>query len=164
MKKLLGLALGAVVLLLGGAASAADGDACDNAAHFSAIQGDVNPVWCIMLCDGDTGNGDCDPFDLNEVKGTPAAVSFLIHDNGTCTVGDITLGSTFDSTETAATGVNVYAIGSTTLLSVDDVTRINLDVTASPLSRYVLATRASMTCAGSLDVLMIGYSIADSSS
>lgn len=144
------------------AAPAADGDGCETAAtdYDGLGMGQMRPVWCVVICDNDSTNGDCSEFDLNDARGVPDVIAFELHENGTadCTAGTVTINTSFDQGLTTSS-TNAFDLDpSVTAVALGGTRRLVIDTKSAPLGRYILATTSAMACtADSLDLLMIGY-------
>ena len=168
LKRLLAVALGG---LWATTASAADSDSCQTSATYwgKTANGRVAPIWCIVLCDAKTADGNCTNYDLSAAGGIPDIVVFELHEvdsvtygaTGDCTAATVTINTAVAITGTMTTASeNAYDIGSTTALAIGGVKKIALDTKSAPLDRYVVASIASITgtcTSDSVDVLMIGY-------
>lgn len=161
MKKLL-LLLG-LGLLLAPPTWAADGDAC-SAAQFNRTTGSqMIPVWCVVVCDGDTADSNCSEFDLagqDDGSGLPDVLSFELYENGTdCTAATVTINTSPDQGLTTAS-VNAYDLGGTTSLAIGGTTKLTQDLRVAPVDRYILATWSGIAGCGTthnMDLMMIGW-------
>lgn len=160
MKKLLLLL---VAGLFAAPAYAADGDACSSTQFARTTGGRMKPIWCVVVCDGDTTDSDCSEYDLagqDDASGQPDVLSFELYENGTdCTAATVTINTSNDQGLTTAS-VNAHDLGATTALSIGGTTKLTQDVKASPVGRYILATWSGMAgCATThnMDLLMIGW-------
>jgi hypothetical protein len=169
MYRLLTLLAGLGLLLVPTASLGADGDNCSTAAtdFDSLTQGQMRPIWCVVLCDNDTTDAACTNFDLLNV-GIPDALVFELHEvdidasggAGDCTAGTVTFATSNDAGLTTASE-NVFGLDPvTTSVSIGGTTRLVVDTRTAPTGRYLMATTSNLgaNCTSDgIDILAIGY-------
>jgi hypothetical protein len=166
-KRLLTVAL---VGLWSAGAQAADSDPCQTSATYwqKPSASHVKPIWCVVLCDAKTADGNCTNYDLQSAGGVPDVVAFELHEvdsvtygtTGDCTAGTVTINTAVATSGITTASENAFDIGSTTAVAIGGVNKILLDTKIAPLDRYVVAAIAGITgncTVDSVDVLMIGY-------
>ena len=135
--------------------TAADGDACA-ISNWQITLGTVKTVWCIILCDAKTADGECADVDLNTL-GQVDQIHFQLETETSCDAGttlDITSSKTATSTEYDIGGVNDLATGA----GLTKLIRVN--TRAAALNRFVQATLADSggNC-NPFTAHMIGYKV-----
>lgn len=165
MTRLFALAGALGLLLFSSSAFAAAGDPCnytgDPVQYTPTRGGNVKAVWCVLLVDNATTNAATE-FNMATnpaIRGLPDAVSFIVGGDNDCSVGTVTI-----TTAETSGGVQNVLTGSPTLdvdsTSPAGTTRINVNLQGSPIGPFITSTRASFTCTGGADVMMIGYEFA----
>lgn len=152
MKRILLSAL--CIFMLGVSNShAADGAECA-ISNWQITLGTVRTVWCIILCDAKTADGECADVDLNTL-GQPDQIHFQLETETSCTAGtlDITSSKTATSTEYDIGSVNDLVVGS------GNTKLIRVNTREAGLNRFVQATLTAEADCAPFTVHMIGYEV-----
>lgn len=165
------LVFGALGLLLGSPAWAANGDACGSTQFTKVGNGKVKAIWCLKVLDDAAAGavaGSGGPIEL-DFTGLPASTAAAQIDTGLpdeiifkvgftdCTAGTVTMrttevsGGAFEDLIAASSDLDVDA----TSPAGNTAVRVNLhDI---PLSGIVKFRWTGATCTSGFDILAIGY-------
>lgn len=164
MWKYLAIALLALLVPAAGWAQDADATQCTATQWAATQKGTIKAVWCVRLCSEiDSNNEDCPDtgvigFDLDELM--TDVITFQLAENGTgCSAGSVQI-ETAEITDAFPNGIT-HDVGASMDLDGTGTSEIKVEQRAAPLDRFVFGdVSATVTCTGSVDVLIIGHEIA----
>lgn len=138
---------------------AADGDQCAATQWASTQKGTMKAVWCILLCDNSSAGVDCPAIDMRERMAD--VITFELFSEGAgCTVGTIeirTLATAGSGRPHSLGTLNFDSSITNTKITINNASPANL-TGGEPIGQFVDGDASvGPTCAGSEDVMMVGY-------